>query len=253
MALPLKDKIAVVTGGSRGIGRAVVERFARDGAKVVTCGRSPRPADLPLDIDWVTADIGIEAQVVELREIVIKRHGKAQILVNNAGIQIERRAASTSNAEFNELISTNIRGVFYCCRAFFSDLADGGAIVNVGSVSGLVADPGLSVYGASKAFVHAFTRSLATEYGEVGIRCNTVCPGWIDTGMSDSAFAVASDPMAARRDAERRHPLGRMGTVSDVANAVAWLASDEAAFCTGQLFVVDGGLTAVSPLRPSFF
>jgi NAD(P)-dependent dehydrogenase (short-subunit alcohol dehydrogenase family) len=255
MAFSLRGKVAVVTGGSRGIGRAIAERLVRDGAAVMTCGRGERPSDLPENIDWMTADVTDEHQVADLHDAALRRYGSAHILVNNAGIQIERLAASTSTAEIDEVIATNIKGVFLCCRAFIPQFTriGGGTIVNIGSVSALVADPGLAVYGASKAFVHAFTRSIAAEYGGLGVRCNAICPGWIDTGMTDSAFAVAKDPRAARRDAELRHPVGRLGTVDDVAAAVAWLSADESAFCSGQLFVVDGGLTAVSPLRPSFF
>jgi meso-butanediol dehydrogenase/(S,S)-butanediol dehydrogenase/diacetyl reductase len=110
----------------------------------------------------------------------------------------------------------------------------------------------MALYNASKAFVHALTRSIAVDHGPA-VRCNTVQPGWIRTGMADDAFVVARDPEAARRDALARHPAGRLGEPADVANAVAWLASDEAGFVTGQCVTVDGGLTAASPLNPGLF
>ena len=125
----------------------------------------------------------------------------------------------------------------------------GGVIVNIGSISGIVSDPGMALYNASKAFIHSLTRSIAVDHGP-HVRCNAVSPGWIMTAMADDAFALARQPAAAKADALARHPAGRFGQPEDVAAVVAWLASDEAAFVTGQCLVVDGGLTAASPLRP---
>jgi NAD(P)-dependent dehydrogenase (short-subunit alcohol dehydrogenase family) len=125
----------------------------------------------------------------------------------------------------------------------------GGVIVNIGSISGVVADASSALYNASKAFVHALTRSIALDHGPA-VRCNAVLPGWIETEMFDDGFAIAGDPAAARAEALGRHPVGRFGTPADVAAMVAWLASDEASFATGQLFTVDGGLSAAAPLRP---
>ncbi|HEY5739024.1 MAG TPA: SDR family oxidoreductase, partial [Gammaproteobacteria bacterium] len=114
------------------------------------------------------------------------------------------------------------------------------------------ADPGLALYNASKAFVQGLTRSIAVDHGPA-IRCNAIAPGWIMTGMADAAFALARDPEAARRDALHRHPAGRFGQPADIAALAAWLASDEAAFATGQCYTLDGGLTAASPLNPGLF
>lgn len=139
------------------------------------------------------------------------------------------------------------------CRAALPEMTQqGGVIVNIGSISGVVADPAMALYNASKAFVHGLTRSIAVDHGPA-VRCNTIQPGWIVTDMADDAFAVATDPEAARRDALARHPAGRLGRPEDIAAAVAWLASDEASFMTGQCLTVDGGLTAASPLNPALF
>ena len=108
----------------------------------------------------------------------------------------------------------------------------------------------MALYNASKAFVHGLTRSIAVDHGAEGIRCNAICPGWIDTGMADAAFGLARDPAAARADAVARHAAGRLGTPADIAGTAVWLASDAAGFVTGQTFIVDGGLVAASPLRP---
>ena len=131
--------------------------------------------------------------------------------------------------------------------------AGGGSIVKFCSYDGFLADPAVAAYCASKGGVHARTRALAVDHGPEGIRCNANCPGWIRTGMVDQAFAQAGDPKAAERDALVRHAAGRLGRPEDIAAAAVWLASDEAAFVTGQLHVVDGGLTAASPINPSLF
>ena len=128
----------------------------------------------------------------------------------------------------------------------------GGAIVNIASVNALryFGNPS---YSAAKAGIISLTQSIASEYGPIGIRCNAICPGWIMTGMVDAAFAVARDPEKAKQDALARHAAGRFGTPDDIARAAVWLASDDAAFATGQTFTIDGGLTAASPLRPALF
>ncbi|MEM7221453.1 MAG: SDR family oxidoreductase [Pseudomonadota bacterium] len=255
MSARLQDKVAIVTGGSSGIGRGIVARFAQEGAQVVTCSRRQPEGDLPDGVHWVQADVAQAAEVDALRDATLSRFGHIDILVNNAGIQIEKSVTETSDEEWARLIGVNVQGVFLCCRAVIPNMAEsgGGAIVNIGSTSGFVADPGLAVYNASKGFVHGLTRSLAVDHGPDGIRCNAVCPGWILTELADAAFAIAKDPAAAERDALARHPVGRMGTPADIANAVLWLASDEAAYVTGQLYLVDGGLTAVSPINPALF
>jgi meso-butanediol dehydrogenase/(S,S)-butanediol dehydrogenase/diacetyl reductase len=144
--------------------------------------------------------------------------------------------------------------VFNAVRAFLPGMeaAGGGAIVNIGSISARHADPQMALYNASKGFVEALTRSVAVDHGPA-VRCNAVSPGWIMTAMADDAFALARDPEAAKADALARHAAGRFGDPVDIAKAVVWLASDDAAFVTGQCLTVDGGLTAASPLRPGLF
>ena len=126
----------------------------------------------------------------------------------------------------------------------------GGVIINIGSTSGQLADRSMAIYNASKAWVHGLTRSIAVDHGRDGIRCNAICPGWTATDLVVQAFALADDPAAAEAAAVARHPVGRLGRPEDIAAMAAWLASDEAGFATGQLFTVDGGLTAASPIDP---
>ena len=248
----LDGKSALVTGGRQGIGRAILDAFIQEGARVMTCGRGPRPDDLPGDILWQTTDVSRSADVVALQKQVKQQLGSLQVLVNNAGIQIEKDVVDSTDEDWDKLMGTNAKGVFLMCRTFIPDMTKGGSIINIGSISGMTADPGLALYNASKAFVHGLTRSVAVDHGP-HIRCNAICPGWIMTGMADAAFAVADDPKAAQQDALARHPAGRFGQPDDIAKLAIWLASDEASFATGQCYTLDGGLTAASPLNPGLF
>jgi meso-butanediol dehydrogenase/(S,S)-butanediol dehydrogenase/diacetyl reductase len=245
--------VAIVTGGGRGIGRAIADRLARDGFRVVTCGRGGRPEDLAPAIHWITADVSDPAEANALVAEANALPGDVTVLVNNAGVQVEKPVTKSSDADWDAVVGTNCRGVFNMCRAVLPHMEGiGGAIVNIGSISGNAADPSMALYNASKAFVHGLTRSIAVDHGPM-VRCNAVSPGWIMTAMADDAFALAGKPDKARADALARHPVGRFGQPQDIAATVAWLVSDEAAFVTGQCFTVDGGLTAASPLQPGLF
>jgi meso-butanediol dehydrogenase/(S,S)-butanediol dehydrogenase/diacetyl reductase len=248
----LAAKTALVTGGRQGIGRAIVERLRADGARVMTCGRGARPAGLADDILWETCDVSERGDVGALTDRVVAEFGELHVLVNNAGIQIEKTVVDSTDGDWDTLMGVNARGVFLLCRDCIPIMASGGSIINIGSISATNADPGMALYNASKAFVQGLTRSIAVDHGPA-IRCNAIAPGWIMTGMADAAFAVADDPDAAQRDALRRHPAGRFGKTEDIAALAAWLASDEAAFATGQCYTLDGGLTAASPLNPGLF
>jgi NAD(P)-dependent dehydrogenase (short-subunit alcohol dehydrogenase family) len=245
--------VVIVTGGSRGIGRAIVERFVADGAEVVTCGRGPRPEHLDERVFWVQADVSSQQDADRLVAAAVERFGPVTVLVNNAGVQVEKTVPQTDDFDWEQVMGINARGTFNLCRAVLPGMLEsGGSIVNLGSISGLNADPGMALYNASKAFVHGLTRSIAVDHGPQ-VRCNAVCPGWIMTAMAEDGFAVARNPAAAKADALARHPAGRFGEPADIAQTVAWLASDAARFITGQCLVVDGGLTCASPLQPRLF
>lgn len=242
----LAGKRAFVTGGRQGIGRAIVEALLTEGAEVVTCGRGPAPAGLPCP--WHSLDVSDPRAVDGLASVL----GPVDILVNNAGVQVEKTVVDSTDADWDLVMGVNAKGVFNCCRAFIPRMRAGGSILNIGSISGQVADPSMALYNASKAFVHGLTRSIAVDHGP-DIRCNAICPGWIETGMLEAGFALAEDPARAKADALARHATKRFGRPEDIAAMAVWLASDEASFATGQLYTVDGGLTAASPLNPGLF
>jgi len=249
----LRGRTAIVTGGGRGIGRSIVDRLVADGASVVACGRSGRPHDLPAEVAWVQADVGISADAKAIVRSAREAFGEPTILINNAGIQLTKTVVETTDDDWDLVVGANCKGMFNMCREVLPLMAArGGSIVNIGSISGNVADPKMAIYNASKAFVHGLTRSIAVDHGPK-VRCNAICPGWIMTEMASDGFDLAHDPARAKADAIARHPVGRLGVPSDIANAVAWLVSDQAAFATGQCFVLDGGLTAASPLQPGLF
>ena len=186
----------------------------------------------------------------------LERLGRLDILVTNAGVEIEKTLEDTSEAEWDALMDVNLKGVFLCCKAAIPIMRGqgGGVIINLSSISAQLADPGLAAYNASKAGVAGMTRSIAVDHGRDGIRCNAICPGWIMTDMLRQTFAQAGPDPAAMAAAETaavaQHPLGRLGQPEDIANLALWLASDEASFASGQLYTLDGGLTAGSPVDP---
>jgi len=248
----LKGKSALITGGRQGIGRSIVDLFVQEGATVITCGRGQRPSDLDSSVLWVTADVSRSADITALKNTVEFKLGKLSILVNNAGIQLEKSVLHTSDADWETLMGVNCKGVFLCCRELIPIMEKSGSIINISSISATTADYGLGLYNASKAFVQGLTRSIAVDHGDL-IRCNAINPGWIMTEMADAAFAVAENPKAAKTDALKRHPVGRFGQPQDVAKLAVWLASNDSTFATGQCYTLDGGLTAASPLNPGFF
>lgn len=249
----VNQDVVIVTGGGRGIGRAIVDKFLSQGARVATCGRGVRPADLDQAVLWVQADVAKTDDARWLLQQTIEHLGVPTVLVNNAGVQVEKTLDDTSDKDWDLVMGVNAKGTFNLCRVVLPLMQErGGSIVNIGSISGLNADPSMALYNASKAFVHGLTRSIAVDHGP-RVRCNAVCPGWIMTAMAEDGFALAKDPAKAKADALARHAAGRFGRPQDIAELVAWLASEQAGFITGQCYVIDGGLTAASPLQPRFF
>jgi 2-keto-3-deoxy-L-fuconate dehydrogenase len=246
----LSDLSIIVTGTSSGIGEAIANRFWEEGARL-TIGSRTKPAHVGAGVRWHQTDVSDPKAADALVAHAIEHWGKLDVLVNNAGVQVEKSIADTTDDEYDAVMDVNVRGVFNCSRAAVRQIQSqpgGGAIINIGSISGDSADHGMAVYNASKGAVHAMTRSIAIDHGRDGIRCNAIAPGWIATALADAAFDLADDPTAARHTAVGQHPVGRLGLPDDVANLAVWLASDESGFASGSVFTIDGGLTAQSPI-----
>jgi NAD(P)-dependent dehydrogenase (short-subunit alcohol dehydrogenase family) len=240
----LTGRVAVVTGATRGIGRAIAERCVAEGAHVVGASRGGA-GDAPAGVHHVRADVSVPAEAERIVAVAMERFGALDVLVNNAGIEVEGTIEETTPEEFDAVMAVNVRGVFLCSRAAVARMRGrGGAIINIASIDGQWGEPGLAVYSASKGAVMAMTRAMAIDHGPDGIRCTCVCPGYVRTAMLERFYDAQPDPAAARAQATGAHPLRRVAEPADVASLVVWLASDEGAFATGQSFVLDGGLTA---------
>lgn len=243
----LAGKVALVTGTSSGIGAAIAERFVAEQADVVAISR--RPTEIEGAV-WEAADVGRPDEVTGIVDRIVADRGRLDVVVNNAGVQLEKSIADTTDDDYDWLMGINVRGVFNVCRAAVQAMREqgGGSIVNIGSTAATHADHGMAIYNASKAAVHGLTKAIAIDHGVDGIRCNAIAPGWVMTALADAAFDAMDDPVAARASAIERHPVGRLGVPEDVAGLAVWLASDEAAYATGSVFTIDGGLTAQSPI-----
>lgn len=251
----LSGKIALVTGGRGGIGRAICARFAAEGAEVIAADLSERGslsgAALP-DNRFVKLDVSREEDARTAMESVEDAFGRLDVLVNAAGIEIEETIENTSLEAWNRIFAVNVTGTFLTSKHALPLLrkGTGASIVNFGSYDGFIADPGLAAYCATKGAVHALTRAMACDHGPEGIRVNAVCPGYVDTPMLQSFFegegsGAHGGRINSLQDAVRAiHPSRRYGTPEDVASLVTWLASDEARYANGQLWILDGGLTA---------
>ena len=248
----LKDKVSIVTGASSDIGKEIAKRFAEEGSKVVLIARDfekLEKARKEIGQDELTAsmscDLTDESQVIQTVKQIIDNYGKIDILVNNAGaINDPVHFHEMEDSEIKKLIDINLFGVFHMTKAILAKMSDvkSGSIVNIGSISGERAIPRvhLAAYSSTKAAISMFTKAIAVEYARRHIRCNSVSPGIINSGMIKPYL---DDPQA-RKVIEERIPLVRIGEPIDVANAVLFLASDEANWITGTVLNVDGGKTA---------
>ncbi len=237
----------IVTGASSGIGEAIAQRFVAEGATVFAASRREPSIS---GVTWIETDVASSAACADL---ISAAGATLDVIVNNAGVQVEKTIAETTDEDYDLVMDVNVRGVFNCCRAAVRQMqtqVTGGSIINIGSVAGNHADHAMAVYNASKGAVHALTRAIATDHGRDAIRCNAISPGWILTALADAAFDLADDPVAARAAAARRHPGGRLGTPDEVAGLAVYLASPESSFVSGSCYTIDGGLTAQSPISP---
>jgi 3-oxoacyl-[acyl-carrier protein] reductase len=234
----LEGKTALVTGASRGIGRAIASELARAGASVVLGYRSGKD-----EAEALAADLGgraIQADVSSAEDAarLVEEAGDLDVLVNNAGLTRDGLLARMSDDDWRTVIDTNLSSVFYTCRAVTRPMMKkrGGSIVNVSSIVGVHGNWGQTNYAASKAGIIGFTKSLARELGSRGVRANVVAPGYVKTQLTGVLPEEATAAML------QNTPLGRLGEPEDIAGAVRFLCSDDAAFITGEVLLVDGGL-----------
>ena len=241
----LEGKTAFVTGGTGGIGSAICERFAREGAQVVAADLAA-PAELPERVEFIAYDVTDEDICRDTFNELAARWDKLDILVNAAGIEIEKTIEDTTLEEWNRIFAINVTGMFLTSKYALPLVRKSAAasIINFGSYDGYIADPGLAAYCATKGAVHALTRAMACDHGPEGIRVNAICPGYVDTPMLQSFFGESGDIESLKKAVRDVHPTRTYGTAEDIANLVNWLASDEARYASGQLWVLDGGLSA---------
>lgn len=253
MSMTFSGQVALVTGAANGIGRATALAFAEEGLKVVVADLDVTGGDGTValirevggEAVFVRCNVTLEADVKNLMQQVLNSYGRLDYAFNNAGIEIEKgKLADGTLDEFDAIMGVNVKGVWLCMKYQLPLLLaqGGGAIVNTASVAGLGAAPKMSIYAASKHAVIGLTKSAAIEYAKKKIRVNAVCPAVIDTDMFRRAYEA--DPRKAEF-AAAMHPVGRIGTVGEIASAVLYLCSDGAAFTTGHALAVDGGATAI--------
>ncbi|MER9139612.1 SDR family oxidoreductase [Mesorhizobium sp. M0830] len=244
----LSGKVAIVTGGNRGIGRAIAERLADEDAMVVVGDfLDKRSADSGgvERLTFMSLDVKKEVSIRTFVDEVLQKFGRIDILVNNAGVVMHKSIDEQTAEDWDSLMAVNLRGPFLMAKYVVPEMRriGSGTIVNIGSVEGYMVNPWHTAYAATKAGVHGLTLGLAVDLGPDGIRCNTVCPGWIDTELNRAYVEMHPDRSLIERELGQLHPVGRIGAPKEIANAVLWLASDDSSFVSGEMISVDGART----------
>ncbi len=243
----LKEKTAVVTGGSKGIGKAIVEAFLAEGATVyyisrTECSEADKLAEIAKnagsEVIWKQGSVSDSARMNEIAAEVLKEKGQIDVLVNNAGITRDGLSFLMKDEQWNEVIETNLSSVFYLSRPVARAMAKkrSGSIINISSVVGIIGNAGQCNYAAAKAGIIGFTKSLARETAGRNVRVNAVAPGFIQSDMTEAI------PDAAKEEFMKKIPLGRIGNAEEVAKTVLFLASDMSSYITGDVISIDGGM-----------
>ncbi|MER9177559.1 glucose 1-dehydrogenase [Mesorhizobium sp. M0955] len=254
MADRLAGKIALITGGGRGIGAGITQRFVEEGAKVAIVQRTPPSDDIVNDrAVYLHADLSKPQDIASAVAAAAERFGGLDILVNNAGIMFEKTVDEMTEEDWDQMMTINLKAPFLLTKAALPHMRrrGGGSIVNIGSIEGLASNPGHPAYSASKAGVHGFSAAVAVDHGHEGIRCNAIAPGWINSDLSEIYIESMADSARVRKELLAMHPVGRLGEPTDVGKLAVWLASEESSFVTGQVWVIDGGRTKKLPLPVS--
>lgn len=253
----LEGKIALITGGASGLGKGVAQRFCEEGATVVITDQQEQGENVAreLGVEFLLQDVRSEDRWEQILASIVERHGRLDVLVNNAGIFSSNPVDQTPLEEWQRVLDVNLTGVFLGCKhgvALMKKNAEsgraGGSIINLSSVVGLRGQLGGAAYGASKGGVRLLTKTVALENAALGIRCNSIHPGIIDTPIMDPLFAASEDPDGMRARIESSLPIGYMGEPArDIGNLAVFLASDESVYITGAEMVADGGMTIGLP------
>lgn len=251
----LKDKVALITGGGTGIGKATALLFARLGANVVITGRTEKTLDDTvremsgegLDLDYLVSDVSVEDDCKYAVDNTVNKFGRIDILFNNAGVCYRAKTHETATEQWDETFDVNVKGVYLMSKYTIPRMLEegSGCIVNNSSILGLKASPaGFAAYSASKGAVNQLTRSMALEYADRGIRVNAICPGTSYTPMMDEIFEEWDDREAGEKRYISVHPIGRLAQPEEIARAVLYLCDDNVKFITGAMLSVDGGMSA---------
>lgn len=252
--MKLKDKVALITGGSEGLGKATAFLFAKEGAKVIITGRTESKLQAAVeegkqqgvDIDYLVGDVSDEQRTIETVEHILDKYGKIDILFNNAGVLYAATTHETDTEIWDKIFDINVKGTYLMTKHVIPHMLERGygCIVNNSSVVGLKAVPGIAAYNASKGAVTQLTRTSALEYADKGIRVNAICPGTIETPMVWNMLEGFPDQDEARELFKSFHPIGRLGQPDEIAHAVLFLCDDNVGFMTGTMLSVDGGWIA---------
>lgn len=252
----VEGKVAIVTGGAQGLGRAAADLLAQEGASVMLtdinedtgCAVVKEITATGGQARFAVHDVSAEADWQRVIEETVSTMGRLDILVNNAGVALQKNVEDTSLEEWRRLMSVDLDGVFLGTRYAIGAMksAKAGSIINLSSIAGIVGEPGLAAYNAAKGGVRIFTKSAALHCGRIGsrIRVNSVHPAMVRTSLLNEYLDARPDPAATLAEMESRHPIGFLGEPSDIAYAVLYLASDESRWVTGSELVIDGGYTA---------
>jgi NAD(P)-dependent dehydrogenase (short-subunit alcohol dehydrogenase family) len=250
--MKLKDKVAIITGASKGIGEGIGREFSREGAiVVVTCRTKDDGIRMADELGakngrsvFIQTDVTKSADIQNMINKTIEIFGRIDILVNNAGYHISKNIEETSEKEWAFIQNTNLRSTFLCSKYSIPHLRrTRGTIINISSMVGLVGQANAGAYSATKGGQIAMSKGMAIDFAKDGIRVNVLCPGWIQTPLVEDWFGQQKDPSSARKYIYERHPLGKIGTIEECGKAAVFLAGDDSSFITGITLNIDGGIT----------